>query len=209
MFFALPCFWPLSEFQVFCLSQRKRKLNQRSFRLPRKSPSLPVPIPFLLATLTAMGSLTLPLLSVTTTQTSFGIQLSFGGSAPTTVTTTLCVAGAGQPSFADVNNDKKLDLVYSCNGFLTVQLGNGDGTFQAPAYYGKYIGPLVFADLNGDGYLDIAALIATANAPSQVAVFLNQGATGPGVSQLPRCMRPRLGRPAFWPATLMEMENRT
>ena len=99
------------------------------------------------------------------------IQLNFGGSAPTTVTTTLCVAGAGQPSFADVNNDKKLDLVYSCNGFLTVQLGNGDGTFQAPAYYGKYVGPPAFADLNGDGYLDIAALIPTANAAPQVAVF--------------------------------------
>lgn len=116
---------------------------------------------------------------------SVGIQLNFGSSAPTTVTTTLCVAGAGQPSFADVNNDKKLDLVYSCNGFLTIQLGNGDGTFQAPAYYGKYIGTLAFADLNGDGYLDIAALIPTANAPSQVAVFLNQGATGPGVFATP------------------------
>ena len=124
-------------------------------------------------------------LIATSTPASVGIQLDFGGSAPTTVTTTLCVAGAGQPSFADVNNDKKLDLVYSCNGFLTVQLGNGDGTFQAPAYYGKYIGPLVFADLNGDGYLDIAALIPTANAPSQVAVFLNQGATGPGVFATP------------------------
>jgi hypothetical protein len=116
---------------------------------------------------------------------SVEIQLNFGGSAPTTVTTTLCAAGALQPSFADVNNDKKLDLVYSCNGFLTVQLGNGDGTFQAPAYYGKYIGPLVFADLNGDGYLDIAALIPTANAPSQVAVFLNQGATAPGAFATP------------------------
>ncbi len=73
--------------------------------------------------------------TLTNNQYSVGIQLNFGSSAPTTVTTPLCVAGALQPSFADVNNDKKLDLVYSCNGFLTIQLGNGDGTFQAPAYF--------------------------------------------------------------------------
>ena len=70
---------------------------------------------------------------------SLGIQLSFDSSTPTTVTTALCVAGAAQPSFADVNNDKKLDLVYSCNGFLTVQLGNGDGTFQPPTYFGQLL----------------------------------------------------------------------
>jgi Bacterial Ig-like domain (group 3)/FG-GAP-like repeat len=114
-------------------------------------------------------------------QLSLGIQLNFGGSAPTTVTTPLCVAGATQPSFADVNNDKKLDLVYSCNGFLTIQLGNGDGTFQPPAYYAKFAGAPVFADLNGDGYLDIAAFDANPTATPQVSVFLNQGATAPGV----------------------------
>ncbi len=115
-------------------------------------------------------------------QSSLGIQLNFAGSAPTTVTTPLCVAGATQLSFADVNNDKKLDLVYSCNGFLTIQLGNGDGTFQPPAYFAQYTGPAVFVDLNGDGYLDIAALSpsSSANAPPQIAVFLNQGATAPG-----------------------------
>ncbi len=43
----------------------------------------------------------------------------------------------------------------------------------------------MFVDLNGDGYLDIAALIPTANAPPQVAVFLNQGATAPGVFATP------------------------
>ncbi len=117
---------------------------------------------------------------------SLGIQLSFDSSTPTTVTTALCVAGAAQPSFADVNNDKKLDLVYSCNGFLTVQLGNGDGTFQPPTYFGNYSTTFpVIADLNGDGYLDIAALVPGGNAPSQVAVFLNRGAATPGTFASP------------------------
>jgi hypothetical protein len=123
--------------------------------------------------------------TISSSQSSLGIQLNFGSSTPTTVTTPLCVAGAAQPSFADVNNDQKLDLVYSCNGFLAIQLGNGDGTFQPPAYFGKYLGTPVFADLNGDGYLDIAALIFNANAPPQVAVFLNQGATAPGAFATP------------------------
>jgi hypothetical protein len=39
----------------------------------------------------------------------------------------------------------------------------------------------VFVDLNGDGYLDIAALIAVsdANAPRQIAVYLNRGSSEP------------------------------
>ena len=137
-------------------------------------------------------------LSATTTPASVAIQLNFGGTAPATVTTALCVAGAAQPSFADVNNDKKLDLVYSCNGFLTIQLGNGDGTFQAPAYFGKYSGTLVFADLNGDGYLDIAALIPIANAAPQVAIFLNQGATAPGVFATPKLYAAPSGATGLW-----------
>ncbi len=124
-------------------------------------------------------------------QNSLGILLSVGGNSATTVTTPLCPSTVGGSSavvnFADVNNDKKLDLVFSCNGYLTVQLGNGDGTFQTPAYFAINSGTPVFADLNGDGYLDIAAPVSNpAPAVPQVAVFLNKGATSPGVFTSPK-----------------------
>jgi len=112
-----------------------------------------------------------------------GILLGFAGSSPTTVTTTVC-AGA---VFADVNNDKKLDAVSSCNGYITVQLGNGDATFQAPTYYAVNTGtPLLLVDLNGDGYLDIVAGLLPHQTNPQIAVLLNNGSTGPGVFGSPK-----------------------
>jgi Bacterial Ig-like domain (group 3)/FG-GAP-like repeat len=109
---------------------------------------------------------------------TIGILLDFAGSSPTNVNTTIC-SGA---FFADVNNDKKLDAISSCNGYITVQLGNGDATFQAPAYYAFNGGASALVDLNGDGYLDIAAVqIGTGVRPVAVAVLLNKGSTGPGV----------------------------
>ena len=129
------------------------------------------------------------------------IVLSAGTNAPTTVTTQLnCpfTAAQAQITFGDVNNDKKLDLVFSCNGYITVQLGNGDGTFQAPAYFAiTNVQAPVLVDLNGDGFLDIAALAFSSTTP-QVAVLLNQGATSPGVFQSPKtvCGAERIERPA-------------
>jgi hypothetical protein len=66
----------------------------------------------------------------------------------------------------DLNGDGKVDLVFGMAGFpqIAVFLGNGDGTFQNPRYQtiafpsGEWIGgsPLVLADFNHDGKLDLA-----------------------------------------------------
>ncbi|HEV3278588.1 MAG TPA: FG-GAP-like repeat-containing protein [Terriglobia bacterium] len=65
---------------------------------------------------------------------------------------------------ADVNNDGKLDVIFTAqNGaFLAVYLGNGDGTFGPPTYYSDttYDTTLVVADFNQDGKPDIAVACA-------------------------------------------------
>jgi hypothetical protein len=76
----------------------------------------------------------------------------------------------------DVNGDGKPDLV-ACNTLdntVSVSLGNGDGTFQAPVAYNLGNEPYFVAvgDFNGDGKPDLA--VATPNT-KQVAVLLGNG----------------------------------
>jgi hypothetical protein len=73
--------------------------------------------------------------------------------------------GSLEVQLADVNNDRKLDVVLqSC-----VFLGNGDGTFRAPIAYPDYgfrgISKVAVADLNGDGKPDLIASIDTYTGP--------------------------------------------
>jgi len=65
-----------------------------------------------------------------------------------------------QVAVADFNGDGKLDFVVSDyhDNYVSVFLGNDDGTFQAAVNYDAGTNPtsVVVADLNGDGKLDLA-----------------------------------------------------
>jgi hypothetical protein len=62
-----------------------------------------------------------------------------------------------QVAVADLNGDKIPDLILSDGYLLSIQYGNGDGTFQAEQHLlaGQGINTLSVGDVNGDGKLDL------------------------------------------------------
>jgi hypothetical protein len=83
---------------------------------------------------------------------------------------------------ADFNGDGKLDLALS-NGYdgtntVSIFLGNGDGTLQAPRSFSA--GPptpeiLSVADFNGDGKLDLAVVNSEISSQGDVSILLGNG----------------------------------
>lgn len=112
--------------------------------------------------------------------TAIGIFLGNGLGGLTTFTNTLTGYDAGffQTFVAtgDFNNDGKADLasLTSVTNIVAVLIGNGNGTFRAPAHYlvGDFPNHLALSDLNNDGRLDLV----TANTGSgTVSVRLGAG----------------------------------
>ena len=77
------------------------------------------------------------------------------------VTTIAPAASAENGSFLlDINNDGRLDIVTSVSsggGNISIQIGNGDGTFKTGILYvgGGNSSPMDMGDINGDGIVDI------------------------------------------------------
>jgi hypothetical protein len=112
------------------------------------------------------------------------VQMGNGdGTFQPALSTVIASHGAANFAVGDFNGDGKPDLVTAeqarsehprnNTGFVTVRLGSGDGTFQAPLEYKFASVPLFVAvgDFNKDGKLDVAVAL---NGGS-VAILLGNG----------------------------------
>ena len=138
---------------------------------------------------------------------AFGVAIQFGNGDGTFQSTPHLVqlySGSTQPFtgayqielLADVNKDGNEDMFIgtglSANAYnftTTVYLGNGDGSFKSPTTIagidspanlsGTQFTPLVLADMNGDGFLDVVAFQednpASISPNAQIAIALGNG----------------------------------
>src|SRR5260370_3575476 len=80
--------------------------------------------------------------------------------------------GAVAITAADFNHDGKLDLAIANYSVVSILLGNGDGSFQAPINIPAYPSDIASGDFNGDGAAD---LVTTNLYGSSLDVKLGKG----------------------------------
>ncbi len=116
---------------------------------------------------------------------SIGVLLGNGdGTFQPVVVYDTGTTGATSVAVGDVNNDGKPDVVVASSGSVSVFLGNGDGSFKPAAVYSSGgvstispLTPILLADLNGDGKLDVIVATQTNSTGGNgcAAVLLNNG----------------------------------
>lgn len=102
-----------------------------------------------------------------------------GGFVPTT--RTLAVSGGIALSTADFDGDSLPDLVFAGRQTLVILLGDGAGGFSEAGRLplpGRYPVSIAAADLNGDGWTDLAVSLDVQFEPGVLSVFLGDGAGG-------------------------------
>ena len=154
------------------------------------------------------------------TSADVGVLINNGAGGFNTVVNAALSTVATELTAADVNGDKKLDLVVPLYGVcsagtcsapgtaVAILLGNGDGTLQAESdfslvngtttYYNPY--DAAVADLNGDGKADLAVTIQNVKGVNQgIAVALGNG---DGTFQTPTLLASSPQNPLFVPPPL-------
>lgn len=130
------------------------------------------------------------------TASTFAVLLNAGGTGPIKFGTATVYGGATgstQIMTGDLNGDGKQDVVAGGDPAIlsgssaAIFYGNGDGTFQAASLGGVASKNFTLGDFNGDGVMDVAAIVGDPSnlLSTEVTVRLGGNSTGGVVVFLP------------------------